>query len=108
MTVYRESYLSEWYRPSPVLAQMLENERHRIDTEIARFFDGYPWNFGCPNREPEPPPLPPVPIDEEASYEQWIGLLYACAVFRGVVEHPPPWLAESKSIAYVASVDPAP
>jgi hypothetical protein len=40
--------------------------------------------------EPDPEPLPPVAIDEEASYQQWIGLLYACAVFRGVVSHPPP------------------
>lgn len=57
----------------------LESERHRIDAEI----NGPPT--------PRPAPLPPVPIDEEASYEQWIGLLYACAVFRGVVEHPPRW-----------------
>lgn len=47
--------------------------------------------FGMPMPSDLPEPeLPPVPIDAEASYEQWIGLLYACAVFRGVLTHPPP------------------
>lgn len=32
-----------------------------------------------------------VALDDEPFYEQWIGLLYACAVFRGVLVHPPAW-----------------
>lgn len=39
----------------------------------------------------EPEPVTTVPVDAEASYEQWIGLLYACAVFRGVLPHPVKW-----------------
>lgn len=106
---FNQNYLDFWYRKSS--SDWLENERHRIDTETARVFDGYPWNFGCPN--PEPPRLPvlvepqatrqeaharqkpsgppeAVIVDPGPIYEQWIGLLYACAVFRGVLTHPPP------------------
>lgn len=39
-------------------------------------------------------------------YEQWIGVLYACAVFRGVLTYPPPWLADEPAIGYVLRVDP--
>lgn len=33
-----------------------------------------------------------TPLDEPVEYEQWIGILYTCAVFRGVLEHPVRWL----------------
>lgn len=64
-------------RPSPVL------ERMRLEAEERA-------------RAREPLPI------EEATYEQWIGLLYACAVFRGVLSHPVPWPYDP--IGYVARV----
>lgn len=33
-------------------------------------------------------------------------MLYVCAVLRGVVDHPPPWLADTPAVGYVMSVDP--
>lgn len=44
--------------------------------------------YGYVRIDAEPPP---AAIDETVTYEQWIGLLYACAVFRGVLVHPPRW-----------------
>lgn len=77
----------------------LERERRRIDAEIASCFSGPPWAYVEPQvtraeanaRTPPSGPPDPVELDESVSYEQWIGLLYACAVFRGVLEHPPIW-----------------
>lgn len=57
--------------------------------------------YGPPEFEPSAPE--PMGI-EEATYEQWIGLLYACAVFRGVLTHPVPWPYDSHPIGYVVRV----
>lgn len=56
-------------------------------------------------REAEAAPRPLMPI-EEATYEQWIGLLYACAVFRGVLTHPVAWPYDKPAspVGYVARV----
>lgn len=41
-------------------------------------------------------------IDEQL----WIGLLYACAVLRGVIPHPFPWPWALPPVGYVLRVDP--
>lgn len=81
-------------------------ERHWWHGDLLVYVEAQPTRAEAAARQRPSGPPEAVDLDDEVSYEQWIGLLYACAVFRGVLTHPPPWIGDRGDIGYVLRVDP--